>query len=176
MSSDSDQAWRGQAPSSPLTPAPRRWPWVLLILILVLAGAGGGVYAWPYIAPLVPSLGNAASGDKMAAGDKDALPDILATQQKLEDGLAALGRSVADQQQQLKTVADQLTDLTAKVDALQRATPAPAPPPAAAELPRAPAAQVAPRPRRPPVRAPKPSGPISTGGAPLNTTPSDTDR
>ncbi|MCA6121550.1 hypothetical protein J6500_06465 [Bradyrhizobium sp. WSM 1704] len=174
MNSDSDQAWHGHAPSSPITANRRRWPWVILIAILVLAGAGaGGVYAWPQIAPLVPSFSNALSGEKVAAADKEALPDLLASQQKVEDELAALGRSVADQQEQLKTLVDQLAALSSKVDALQRPAPPPAPPPpAAAELPVAPAAQGAPRPRRPPpVRAPKPTGPVSIGGAPLSAAP-----
>jgi hypothetical protein len=48
-------------------------------------------------------------------------------------------------------------------------------PPIAAPV-RAPVAQAAPRPRRPPAPAPRPSGPISTGGAPLNVAPSTTDR
>jgi len=174
VSNDSDQAWPSHAPSSPLAAAPRRrWPWFLLVVVLVLAGAGG-VYAWPMIAPLVPSLGNTAPdtapGDKAAAGDKEAVPDLLAAQQKAEDDLAALGRTVADQEAQLKALTDQLAALTSKVEALQT-PPAPPPPPVAAEPPRAPVAQAAPRPRRPPARAPKPAGPISTGGAPLSTAP-----
>ncbi|QPF87812.1 hypothetical protein IC762_16610 [Bradyrhizobium genosp. L] len=176
MSNDSDQAWYGHPPSSPIPARRRRWPWFLLIVILALLGAGG-VYAWPQIAPLVPALGNTVSGDKAVAGDKEALPDLLASQQKLEDDLGALSRSVADQQEQLKTIVDQLAALTSKVDAMQGPAPAAAPPPAAAaaEPPRAPVAQAAPRPpRRPPIRAPKPSGPISTGGAPLNAAPSTT--
>ncbi|MGY3691807.1 putative coiled-coil protein SlyX [Bradyrhizobium sp. USDA 3240] len=174
MTNDSDQAWQPHAPSSPIPATRRRWPWFLLIVIIACAGAGG-VYAWPQIAPLVPSLGSAAASDRVAAGDKETLPDLLATQQKLEDDIGALGKSVADQQKQLKTVVDQLAALTSKVDALQRPAPAPVPLPAtaAADQPRAaPVAQAAPKPRKPPpVRAPKPAGPISTGGAPLNVAP-----
>lgn len=172
MTNDSDQAWHRHAPSSPVPAARRRWPWFLLILIVACAGAGG-VYAWPQIEPLVTSLGNAAPADKAAAGDKEAMPDLLATQQKLEDDIGSLSKSVADQQEQLKAVVDQLAALTSKLDALQRPAPAPVPLPtaAAAEQPHAPVAQVAPKPRRPPVRAPKPAGPISTGGAPLNVAP-----
>ena len=152
----------------------RRWPWLLLCVILGVTCAAG-VYAWPQIATLVPSVGHQASGGGMPAKDKDALPDLLATQQKSEEDLAALGRAVADQQEQLKTIVDQLVALTSKVEALQRAAPAPAPtpPPAAAEPPHAPVAQAAPRPRRPPSQAPKPSGPISTGGTPLGVAPND---
>jgi uncharacterized coiled-coil protein SlyX len=169
MSNDSDPAWQGHSPLSPLPATRRRWPWLLLFVILALAGAGG-VYAWPEIATWVPALGHEASGGAMTAGDKETVPDLLAAQQKSEEDLAALGRTVADQQEQLKAIADQLAALTSKVDALQRAAPAPVPPPVAA----APVAQAAPKPRKPPARAPKPSGSISVGGAPLNAAPGDT--
>jgi uncharacterized coiled-coil protein SlyX len=162
MSSDSD----------PLPVTRRRWPWLLLCAILGFACAAG-VYAWPEIATLVHSLGHQASRGGPPANDKDALPDLLATQQKSEEDLAALGRAVVDQQEQLKSIVDQLVALTSKVEALQRAALAPAsiPSPAAAEPPRAPIAQAAPRSRKLPSPAPKPSGPISTGGTPLSAAP-----
>lgn len=169
MSNDSDQAWQGHAPSTPLATRRRRWPWVLLLLVVLGLAGAGGVYAWPEIAMVVPSLGRETASKEMAAGDKEALPDLLASHQKVEADLATLGRAVADQQEQLKTIVDQLAALTAKVDALQRPAPAPVPPPVASEPQRAPMAQAAPKPRKPPApRAPKPAGPISTGGAPLN--------
>jgi uncharacterized coiled-coil protein SlyX len=158
---------QGHAPLDLRPATHRRWPWLLLFVILALACAAG-VYAWPEIATLVPSLGHEASSGGMTANDKDALPDLLATQQKSEEDLASLSRAVADQQEQLKIIIDQLVALTSKVEALQRAAPAPAPPPAAAEPPHAPIAQAAPRPRKPPSPASKPSGPISTGGTPLS--------
>jgi hypothetical protein len=174
MSNDSDQALQGHSPSNPLPVTRRRWPWLLLFVILALAGAGG-VYAWPEIATLVPALGHDASGGGMTAGDKETVPDLLATQQKSEEDLATLGRAVADQQEQLKTIIDQLAAVTSKVDALQRAA---APAPVLAPVDAAPIAQAAPppRPKKPPSRAPKPSGPISTGGAPLSATPGDAAR
>ncbi|GKQ52729.1 hypothetical protein [Bradyrhizobium sp. Ce-3] len=171
MTHDSDQAWQRHVPSSPHPAARRRWPWFLLILVILALAGAGGVYAWPQIAPLVPSLGNVNSAEKVATDDKEALPDLLATQQKLEDDIGALNKSMADQQEQLKAVVDQLANLTSKVDALQRPAAAAVPPPVAADQPQAPVAQAAPRPRKPPVRTPKPSGPISTGGAPLNVAP-----
>ena len=171
MSNDSDQAWQGHSPLVPPPVARRRWPWLLLLFVILALAGAGGVYAWPEIATLVPALGQQASGGAMTAGDKETLPDLLATQQKSEEDLAALGRTVANQQEQLKTIVDQIAALTSKVDALQRTAPAPAPvpPPVAA----APVAQAAPKPRKPPPRAPKPSGSISVGGAPLNVAPGD---
>jgi uncharacterized coiled-coil protein SlyX len=171
MSNDSDLTLQGHSPLNPLPGPRRRWPWLLLFVLLALAGAGG-VYAWPDIATLLPVLGHEASGAGTTAGDRQALPDLLAAQQKSEEDLAALGQTVANQQEQLKTIVDQMAALTSKVDALQRAAPAPAavPPPVAA----APVAQAAPKPRKPPPpRAPKPSGSISVGGAPLNAAPGD---
>jgi uncharacterized coiled-coil protein SlyX len=160
--------------SNPLPVTRRRWPWFLLCVMLSLACAAG-VYAWPEIATMVPFLGHGVSGGAMTANDKEVLPDLLATQQKSEEDLAALRQTVADQQEQLKIIVDQLVALTSKVESLQRAAPvaAPVPPPAAAEPPRAPIAQAAPRPRKPASPAPKPSGPISTGGTPLSVVPGD---
>jgi hypothetical protein len=169
MSNDSNQTLQGHSPLNPLPVTRRRWPWLLLFVILALACAAG-VYAWPEIATLVPDLGHEASGGGTPAGDQETLPDLLASQQKGEEDIAALGRAVADQQEQLKTIMDQLVALDSKVEALQHAAPAPVPPPVAA----APIAQADPRPKKPPSRAPKPSGPISTGGAPLSVAPSDT--
>src|ERR1700733_14070918 len=111
MSNDSDQPWQGHSPDSPLPATRRRWPWLLLIVTLALTCAAG-VYAWPEFAALVPAPGREASGGGMTAGDKETLPDILATQQKSEEDLAALGHAVADQQEQLKIILDQLVALT----------------------------------------------------------------
>jgi uncharacterized coiled-coil protein SlyX len=169
MSNDSDPAWQPHALSSPPPTIRRRWPWFILVVTLALAGAGG-VYAWPQIAPLVPPLGREATSGELPAGDKETLPDLLASQQKVEEDLASLGRAVAEQQEQLKTIVGQVAALTSKVDALQRPPPAPVQSQAAAEPPRPPVAQAAPKPRKPPSRAPKPSGPVSIGGAPLTET------
>jgi uncharacterized coiled-coil protein SlyX len=169
MSNDSDLTLQGHSPLNPLPGPRRRWPWLLLFVLLALACAGG-VYAWPEIAALVPALGHEASGGAMTAGDQQTVPDLLAAQQKNEEDLAALGRTVANQREQLKTVVDQMAALTSKLEALQRPAPAAVPPPVAA----APVAQAAPKPRKPPPpRAPKPSGSISVGGAPLNAAPGD---
>jgi uncharacterized coiled-coil protein SlyX len=170
MSDNSDVTLQDNSPINPLPPTRSRWLWLLLCVILALVCAGG-VYAWPAIATLVPALGQSTGGG-IATADQGALPDILATQQKSEEDLAALGRAVADQQEQLKTIVDQLVALTSKVDALQRAIAAPVPPSAAAPA-RPPVARAAPRPRKPPSPAPQTLAPASTGGTPSNAAPSD---
>jgi uncharacterized coiled-coil protein SlyX len=172
MSDDSDPTLQGHSPINPLPATRSRWPWLLLFVILALVCAGG-VYAWSEIATWVPALGRDASGGGTAAADRGALPDILATQQKSEEDLAALDRAVADQQEQLKTIVDQLVALTSMVDALQRAIAAPVPPSVAAAPARPPIARAAPRPRKPPSPASQTSAPASTGGAPSNAAPSD---
>jgi hypothetical protein len=168
MNDNLDQTWQDQPSPAHLHATRRRWPWFVAIVVLVLSGSGA-VYAWPEIASLVPALGHETPADQTSANDRDALPELLATEQKMEEDLTALTKSFAEQQEQVKSIADQLTALASKVDELQRPAPATTPPaPIAAEQPPPPVAQVAPKPRKPLVRRSLPSGPISVGGAPLN--------
>jgi len=78
---------------------------------------------------------------------------------------------VEDQQGQLKSIADQLAALTSKVDALQAPPAATPPPPPPVPAPPGARAQLAPKATKKPPRAPKSSGPISIGGAPLTAAP-----
>ena len=102
--------------------------------------------------------------------------DFDVFQRQTADSLRAATESLEAQKSDLKKLSDQLADLVAKVDALQNApatasTPAPpriqnsAPAQPAVPAPRAATA----RRRKPP--APKPTGPISVGGAPLPPSP-----
>jgi hypothetical protein len=171
MNNDFDQTLNDQLPPK-LRSTRRRWPWLLLIVVLALSGSGV-VYGWPEIASLVPALGRETPADQTAASDKEALPELLASQQKMEEDLAALTKAVADQQEQVKSIVDQLIALNSKVDALQRPAPVPTPPtPVAVDQPRSPVAQATPKPRKPPLRPSIHPGPISVGGAPLNAAPS----
>jgi uncharacterized coiled-coil protein SlyX len=171
MNSDLDQTWNDQPPSAHLHPARRRGPWVWFFLAVVLALLGSGfVYAWPEIASLIPAVGREMPAEQVTASDKGALPELLASQQKIEEDLAALNKSITDQQDQMKTIVDQLAALTTKVDALQRVAPPPAAP-VAAEQPRASIAPTTPKPKKPTLRPSIHSGPVSIGGAPLNVTP-----
>jgi uncharacterized coiled-coil protein SlyX len=123
-------------------------------------------------------VGRETPAEQVAASDKDALPELLASQQKIEEDLAALTKSVADQQERVKVVVEQLAALTSKVAALQPPpppVPASAPAPVTAEQPSAPLALATPKPKKP-LRRPAvhSSGPVSVGGAPLNGAPSGT--
>jgi uncharacterized coiled-coil protein SlyX len=162
-----------EEPSNPLRPARRGWPLVLVLLIVLALVGSGGVYAWANMGPLIQSLARQAPDGAADPGDKAAIPELLATQQKANEDLEALSKAVAGQQQELKRVTDQLTALNSKVDAMQRPVlPLQAVLPAVASQPPAPIAQAAPKPRKPaPPRTPKPTGPISTGGAPLTASP-----
>ena len=126
---------------------------------------------------MVQSFAREAPDGARDTGDKAAIPDLLATEQKTSEDLETLSKTVAGQQEQLKNILDQLAALTAKIDAQQRpAAPAQTLPSAVAPAP-APIAQAAAKPKRPaPPRTPKPAGPISTGGAPLNGSPDDAPR
>src|SRR6201996_5410987 len=153
MNDNLDHTWNDDPPPSPLRSRRRRWPWLLFVIVLGLSGAGI-FYGWPEIVSLVPAVGRETPAEQVAASDKDALPELLASQQKIEEDLAALTKSVADQQEQVKLVVDQLAALTSKVAALQ--PPAPAPAPAAApapvtvEQPPTPLALATPKPKKPP--------------------------
>jgi hypothetical protein len=173
MNDNLDHTWNDHPPPSQLRSRRRRWPWLLLVIVLGLSG-GGIFHAWPEIASLVPAVGRETPAEQVAASDKDALPELLASQQKIEEDIAALTKSVADQQEQVRTIVDQLVALTSKVDALQRPAPPPPPAPVVAEQPPAPIARIAPKPKKPPLRPSIHSGPVSVGGAPLNVTPSGT--
>ncbi|MET4312329.1 hypothetical protein [Bradyrhizobium sp. RT4b] len=178
MSTESPPGWPAVEPP-PFLPAPRRrWPFVLfVVVVLALAGAGAS-YAW-----LNPgSFGQSPGREEGEADSKAIMTDLLAAQQKTADDLAAIERTITDQQEQLKAIVSQLANLSSKIDALNSPAPqasaAPSPliaptvaMPSASVSPVAPAptARVTPRQKKQPHVTP-PTGPISVGGAPLNAT------
>jgi uncharacterized coiled-coil protein SlyX len=168
MTDEHDEDWHGEDRPIPLRRR-RRAPLVLaLVAGLALAGAGAAL-AWMNIDSVARLLGRETSESaEPASGDKAMMTDLLATQQKTGEDVETLSRAVADQQEQLKTIVEQLASLTARLEELRSAA-APPPAPPAATQPDV-RAQVVPKPKKPP-RAPKTAGPISVGGAPLNTAP-----
>jgi uncharacterized coiled-coil protein SlyX len=153
-------------------PAPQRMRWATIAIAAVLLAvigassavlwrAYGGVpltlpsFAWVTGQPATPAV---------VADKPVGLKDLQALQQQIAGPLQSNAQLLAAQQAELKRLADQLSALTAKVDALehpsasaQASLPASAPPPAA--------------PRKKPAAPKLPPG-ISTGGAPLPVTPS----
>lgn len=188
MSTESPPSWPVVDPP-PFLPAPRRrWPGVLLVVVVLALAGAGATYVWLNPGLLLPSTGREAADADASANDRAIMTDLLAAQQKTAEDLAAIDRTITDQQEQLKAIVGQLADLNSKIDALKN--PAPQPPVAPARLPGAatampsasappvapaPAARVTPKQKKPP-RATAPTGPISVGGAPLNAAPDATVR
>ncbi|WP_441234278.1 hypothetical protein [Bradyrhizobium sp. 930_D9_N1_4] len=189
MSTESSPNWPVVEPP-PFLPAPRRrWPFALFVAVVVALAGAGAAYAWLNPGLFVPSAGREDGDADSRANDRAIMTDLLAAQQKTAEDLATIDRTIAGQQEQLKAIVGQLANLSSKIDALKspapQATAAPSPltapaiPMPSASVPAvasAPAARVAPRPKKPPPRVTTTTGPISVGGAPLNTTPNGTVR
>src|SRR6185369_8244838 len=105
-------------------PAPRRrWPLALFMAVLVALAGAGGAYAWLNPGLFAHFVDREAPEADIASGDKALLTDLLASQQKTTDDLAAVSQAVADQQEQLKAVVSQLAALNAKIDAMRGTAP-----------------------------------------------------
>lgn len=176
MSTESQ--WHSEDPSLSLPAQRSRWPFVLLFIVILALAGGGGAYAWMNLDHLMDFAQGKTSEARTATGDEAVMTDLLAAQQKTNEDIAALEHRIAEQQQQLREVTDQLADVTAKLGALKGAAapppspvllpPTPTPPPVlSAQPPPPPPQRAAPRPKQPPRPAPA-TGPISVGGAPLN--------
>jgi len=167
MTDQHDEDWLDEEQPVPLQ-GRRRAPLVFAVIAgLVLAGAGA-VLIWMNFDGVTRLLGRESSESaEPSSGDKAMLTDMLATQQKTTEDLETLKGAVADQEEQLKTLVDQLAALTSRIEELRNAA-APPPPPAAVEQPDV-RAQIAPKAAKKPAK--KPTGPISVGGAPLTAAP-----
>jgi hypothetical protein len=158
-------------------PAPRRMRWVTIAVAAALLAATGvaSAFAWraygggiPLTLPPSFAFGTGQPATSAVVADKPVgLKDLQALQQQIAAPLQSNAQLLAAQQAELKRLADQVSALTAKVEALehppasaQASLPASAPPPPAPAAPR----------KRP--AAPKSPPGISTGGAPLPVTPS----
>jgi uncharacterized coiled-coil protein SlyX len=168
MTDHRDEDWLDEDQPVPLQ-GRRRAPLVLAVIAgLVLAGAGA-VLIWMNFDGVSRLLGRETSESaEPASGDKAMLTDMLATQQKTGEDLETLGRAVAEQQEQLKTIVDQLASLTSRLEELRNAAVPPSPPADAAAQPDV-RAQIVPKQAKKPAK--KPVGPISVGGAPLTAAP-----
>jgi uncharacterized coiled-coil protein SlyX len=176
MTDQLDDDWSGEAQPVRLQRR-RRAPAVLAVFaVLAVVGVGVGLFWLNFDLGFSRLLGRESTGSaEPASGDKAMMTDMLATQQKTSEDLETLKGAVADQEEQLKTIVDQLAALTSRLEEMRSAA-APAAP-AASAVPAQPSAAGAP----PDVRAqaapkaakkkPKPAGPISVGGAPLTAAP-----
>jgi uncharacterized coiled-coil protein SlyX len=153
-------------------PAPQRVRWVTIAIavpLLAVIGASSAVL-WraysgiPLTLPSFASVTGQPATPAVVADKPVGLKDLQALQQQIAGPLQSNAQLLTAQQAELKRLADQVSALTAKVDALehpaasaQASLPASAPPTAA--------------PRKKPAAPKLPPG-ISTGGAPLPATPS----
>lgn len=146
----------------------RRSPRVLPYVCILAAVAGTSGYVWLNY----DGLAKLAFAERSAAAPVVDSSDTGVTQKEFEalkrqtaESLQSTTEDINAQKAELKRLADQVSALAAKIDALQSAA--------------APAPQQAAVPVRPPViaarkkpPAPKTSGPISVGGSPLPPGPS----
>lgn len=135
---------------------------ILVACLVLIAGAGG--YLWlnyDRLAQAAFSIARPAEAPVADGAGKSVTQDEFQSfQRQTAESLQSAAQDIAAQRAGLKSLSDQLSALTTRIDALQSAaSPAPQPPAVAARPP-----VVAAR-KKPP--APKTTGPISVGGAPL---------
>jgi cell division protein FtsB len=144
-------------------PARRRWLPFAVAAALAMLGVASALL-WHTFGDGLPALPSFASvtgpsaAPAVAAADKPVgLKDFQAFQQQIAEPMQSTAQLLAAQQAELKRLSDQVSALTAKIDAIEH-------PPASAQAAVAAPPPVAPR--KKPVAAKLPAG-ISTGGAPL---------
>ena len=159
----------------PVPPQRRRGSSGIVIAVILFAFvASGAAYLWLNYGDQIRSVVFAESpvGVPVVARGEDVVSraDFEAFKQQTTDSLLSAIARLDAQKDDLTRLSDQLAGLVSRMDA--QSAPAPAPPvsptqagaiPSSSVVPRRPVA-VAQR-KQPP--APKPSGPISVGGAPL---------
>jgi uncharacterized coiled-coil protein SlyX len=149
----------------------------LLYFCVLAAVVGISGYVWLNYA----SLSNLAFGDRSAgipATDNGktgvAQTDFEAFKRETAQSLQSLNAAISAQKSELRELADQIAALSAKVDASRNAAPSVSPVGAPAEIKQpAPSASALATAARKRVSAPKTTGPISVGGAPLPPAPRD---
>jgi hypothetical protein len=152
-------------------------PRTLLYVCILAAVVGISGYAWLNY----ESLTNLAFGDRSAsipATDNDktgvTLEDFETLKRETTGSLRSLNEAVSAQKAELKDLTDQIAALLAKVDASRIAAPPISAVGAPAEIKQpAPSASTLASAARKRVSAPKTTGPISVGGAPLPPAPRD---
>jgi hypothetical protein len=145
---------------------------VLAVIAVVCA------YLWLNYGALFQRDSSAARRAALETGGEETvmLKDFQSFQRQTEDSLQAATRDIAAQKADLKSLSDQVSALTAKIDALRAAAgtgslPAPTELRPGSEQPAARAPVIAARKK---TSAPKtPGGSISVGGAPLPAAPPD---
>jgi uncharacterized coiled-coil protein SlyX len=145
----------------------RAWAVVFFLTILVMAGAAAG-YLWLNYDELIGALPTqqTASAPEITPEVSAALRDLRSSRQQTARDIDTIQQTLATQQADLNRLSEQLSGLASRLDALQstpplRSTLVPPQPGTRAQA-------VEPQGKKPAARTPKPSGPVSVGGAPLN--------
>ncbi|UVO35742.1 hypothetical protein KUL72_30910 [Bradyrhizobium arachidis] len=187
MNTESSLNWPNPEPQAFVPTARRRWPLVLIVILVLFLAGVAGFYAWLNPGLFIQSAGRETTEVDTGSSDKAVMTDLLAAQQKTSDDVAAIDRAIADQQEQLKAIVEQLANLSSKIDDMKSPAPqaplAPsvpspmptvgAPPASTTRVSPVTPAHIAPRQKGLP-HATNPTGPISVGGAPLSTAPGTT--
>lgn len=145
--------------------ARRPWLWAAGVAGLALFGIASA-FAWrayggvPLALPSFAWVTGQPAAPAVVADKPVGLKDLQALQQQIAGSLQSNAQLLAAQQAELKRLSDQMSALTAKVEALEHPAAS-----AQASLPASAPPAPAPAPRKKPA-APKPPG-ISVGGAPL---------
>ena len=146
-----------------------RAPRVLISVAALAIIAGASAYLWLNYDSLfqaVSSIAHPAATPVVDSGEETVtLKDFQSFQRQTADSLQSVAQDIATQKTDLQSLSDQVSALAAKIDALQSAAaPAPQQTAVPARSPVIAAAR-----KKPP--APKTTGPISVGGAPLPAPP-----
>jgi uncharacterized coiled-coil protein SlyX len=155
----------------------KRSPAVVVIsVVLLIAIAAAGGFLWFDYSDLIRSAsfaGQPAGAPVVASGVETVrLKDFQSFQQQTAESLRSAAQDIAAQKADLKSLSDQVSALSAKIDAMQSAPQptvslsAPAELRTGSQQPAAPARASAIAERRK-LPVPQTSGPISVGGAPL---------
>jgi hypothetical protein len=144
----------------------RKSPGVFLYVCIFAAVAGASGYLWLNYDSLAQLFAARSAAAPVAVGTEEPVTQkhLESLRRQTAETLQSIIGDMDTQKANLKNLSDQLSALTTKIDAMQTAgTPAPPQPAAPAGTP------VVQRKRL----APRPTGGISVGGAPLPLTPGD---
>jgi uncharacterized coiled-coil protein SlyX len=154
----------------------KRFPVVLISVVLLAVIAAAGAYIWFNYHDLIREFSVAAHPGATPVVDGGEETVTLRNFQSLErqthDSLESTAQDIAAQKAELKRLSDQIAALSARIDAMQSA-----PQPTGSLEPRPGSQEPATSPRasvvgtRKKLPAPKTSGPLSVGGAPLPLAP-----
>jgi uncharacterized coiled-coil protein SlyX len=150
----------------------KRFPVVPISVVLLALIAAAGAYFWFNYHSLIREFPVTATPVVDGGEETVTLRNFQSLERQIHDSLESTAQDIAAQKAELKRLSDQIAALSAKTDAMQSA-PQPTgslePPPGSQEPAASPRASVVGTRKK--LSAPKTSGPLSVGGAPLPLAP-----